>query len=189
MSLSPLRERLLAVLCDGRGSDGALGALALARSIPAGSFVRSLRAGGREGARALLDPSYKPAAFDRAVSIDWLSSTDALDASNELDALAQRDVRVRLSTGYLQGTAHERYLRLLVGETAAEAAARADERAVEDAEQQRLALCCGPLVAGAGLTIDVVLVTRDGESLVSEIGDGRLICATTYRLSLSIPAA
>lgn len=189
ISLKPLRERIYAVLCEGRGADGSLGALAEARSIESGTYARSTRVQGFEGARALRDPSYPLKDFDRAVAVEWDSTEDEAGAPNERDGAALRVLSLRLTVGYMLGTGQARRARVQSPETQVEAVAQADERALEDADEMRLALALSDLVGGDGLSPSIVgALTRVGPSVNRLLPTGdRLVCESRYELTIEYP--
>lgn len=186
VSLTPVRERLYAVLCDGRGQDGSLGSLAQLRSVAAGRYVRSKRLQNVEGARALRDPSYPLKDFDRAAAVEWSSTANEPDASNPRDGYALRVLGLSLTVGYVVGAGMTRSARVVAPETQAWAAEHADQRAIEDADEMALALALPDLVGGNGLAPSIVgALTRVGPSVVRVLPSGdRMICESRYELTI-----
>jgi len=183
--LAQPEARLRAILLEGRGANGALGAVALARSIPAAYFVASARYLGSEGASTLRDPSYKVNGFDRAVALEWDAVEDAREQQSERDARHLRTLSLRVTAGYLQGAAHARFARVTAPETAAVAVASAPRRALEDAEVMRAALCCPELYSGG--TVPLVLdVRREGPVTIEAVSGDRLLSTATYRVLVEV---
>lgn len=169
-----LETRILDVVCRGRGTDGSLGSDAEARAIDAGRF-RVASAG-----ISLRDPSYTPAAFDRAVSLDWESITDDPEFANDLDSSALRIVRVVLLTGVVYGPDLAAYAHVSGNEVAATVVEQARRRALQDAERIRLALGFGGLVKGSTDPV-IVGIEREGPTTLEDIGQGRVVSSTPYR--------
>lgn len=178
--LDAVEDRLHAVLCSGRGSDGALGTDAQARAVPAGHFRRP------QTDASVRDPQYPPEELDRAVSIEWLSIEDTNEVHNEYDSAAIRTVRCNVLVGYvaapaLSGLAHE-----LGGETEAGAVAHWRRRALGDAERIKRALCFLGL-AGGTLSdgVEWVGCTRDGATTLEDLGEGRALSSSPYVLTIA----
>ena len=174
-----LRDRILAIVVDGRGADGALGPEATARSIPVGRFRRAL-----DGA-PLRDPSYPSSHFDRAVRLDWLGDADdaAGGINNPLDSPQHAEARVSLTHAVLYGTALSASLSLAGAEVAASSVLQAQERALNDALRIRRALAHPDLLRG-GATLDPVPLAcvREGGTSLDDLGEGRMLCVTVYTL-------
>jgi len=182
--LDEIERRIADVLCEGRGSDGSLGADAQTRSIPAGRFRWSATGVSQR------DPLIPAAERDRTISLDWESVSDSEADANELDGEAIRTVRLTLLVGYVDGPGQAEYVHPIDGtaETRALAAANARRRALSDAERIRRALCW-PDLYGSDTAPSIVLCAREGASAIEPLTNGVLLCATTYRLVVAVPMA
>jgi hypothetical protein len=172
-----LQDRLYAIMCDARGGNGALGADALAKHIPATRFRRAL-----DGA-PLRDPTYPPDAFDRAVYIDWLSDADDGEIHNPLDGPHFCVARISIANGVVVGTALAPFVATVGTESAATSVLHASARALNDALRISRALACPDLLRG-GTALDPVPLAcvRDGGTTIEDMGDGRRLAVTTYSL-------
>lgn len=171
-----LRDRLLAIVVDARGADGSLGADALAKHIPAGRFRRA-----HQGA-PLRDAAYPAGAFDRAVRVDWLSEADD-GANNPLDDPHFYAARVSVTHAVVYGAALPAAVSPAAGETRATVALQPQERALMDARRIRRALGCPDLLRASGDTDPVPLsCVREGDTILEDLGNGRMLAVTAYTL-------
>lgn len=174
-----LRDRIGAVVVDGRGADGSLGAEAQARAIPVGRFRRAA-----ENA-PLRDASYPPEAFDRAVQLDWLDDGDLEGVNNPLNLNQLLTARLSITHGVVYGPALASWAMLLAGEVAADAVRGAKERALNDAERIKIALHWGNGLLRDGTETDPVPVAcvRTGATSLVDLGNGRLVVTSIYELT------
>lgn len=181
--LDDVVDRIHAVLCQGRGADGALGTDAQARSIAAGQFRRP------SNDLTLRDPQYPGGDFDTAACILWDSSQDEPDVDNELDPNALTTERFTLLVGYLYGAGLEGLMRTRGSESAATAAANWRRRAIGDARRIKQALCFTGLSGGAlSSGVSIVGMQREGATTLEELPDaGRAISVTVYQAKLLTP--
>lgn len=182
---SVLESRLNAILFSARGADGSLGADATARSIPADRFRPAA------SNAPLRDPAYPREQFDRAVRLEWMGVEDAEGDDNELDSVMLRTARLSLQVGYVQGAdAGIRPFAVLAGsETAAAVTVAARARALSDAERIRRALALSDLFAYGGLDPVPLSCDREGSASIEDLNDGRVVCATVYRVLYQASAA
>lgn len=179
-----VRARVLAVVCEGLGADGALGPDALARSIPADEFHPA----GRD--TPLRGNSYAAEDFDRAVQVRWLSILDEPEESNELDPNALRIARFEVLVGYLTASVLAPQAQLLGSEAMEDAVAEWTDRAIDDAERIKRALCFAQLSCGALATARLVGFAREGSTVTDDsVGEGRGLAITTYRVTLGYTLA
>ncbi|MDB4930533.1 MAG: hypothetical protein JWM10_3017 [Myxococcaceae bacterium] len=173
-----LRERVLAVLVDGRGADGALGAEPQARAIAVGRFRRAAKNA------PLRDPSYPAEAFDRAVQLDWLDDGDADGVQNSLDLTQYVTARFSLTHGVVYGPALAGWAMLYGTEVAADAVVGAKERAFNDAERMKVPLhyLNGLLRDGTETDPIPVACVRQGATSTVDLGGGRLLATSIYEL-------
>jgi len=168
--------RLVAILTQGRGTDGSLGAEAQTCSIPADRFRLAL------ANAPLRDPSYDRAAFDRAVRLEYLSIEDADGPDNELDSVQMRALYVSIQAGYIEGADSVGSFAKLIGSETTAVAQTARVRALSDAERIRKAVT-SPFLFPYDSTDPVLLsCDRQGRTEVEDLGDGRVIAATVYRV-------
>lgn len=177
---SVLEGRLWAILTQARGADGSLGADALARSLPLDRF----RAAASNA--SLRDPAYPREQIDRAIRLEWASVRDDNgNPSNPFNGPQLRVARLTLLVGYVQGAdvAVRPFASLAGSETAASVTVNARSRALDDAERIYRALSFIPLLTGAP-TLDPVPLScfRESESVIEDLGDGRLLSSTVYRM-------
>lgn len=184
-AFDPVKARLVAVVCGGRGADGSLGVDAQARSIPAGRFRKGLRN------TPLRDPGYPKAGFDRATRWTWVDDGDEQDPNYEGDSPERHVTRVRLEVGYLTAKGDEHVVKLAggTGETAAGALADPEARAMTDARRIKRALAWHELVQGGGLDPDIRGVHREGATTTEDLGGGRLVSTTVFVLLLRLDPA
>lgn len=174
-----IRERLLSVICGGRGTDGSLGTDAQDRSITSGHFRDATRDTSLRG------PTYPASEFDRAVQLRWLAVLDEPEESNELDPTQLRRARIEVMVGYLAASLLEQHVNLLGIEERSEAIAQWTDRAVNDAERVKRALCFSQLSCGALTTVRLIGIAREGSTVTEDLSDGRGLSLTTYRILFS----
>lgn len=174
-----IRERLLAVICEGRGSDGAQGTDAQARAIASGQF----RDAGRD--TSLRGPTFPASEFDRAVQLRWIAVLDEPEESNELDPNQLRQARIEVLVGYLTASLLEQHASLLGTEETAAAIAQWTDRAINDGERIKRALCFAQLSCGALATVQLIGIAREGSTVAEDLPDGRGLSVTTYKILFS----
>lgn len=178
-----VEDRIHAVLCQGRGASG-MSSDAAARSVTSGHFRRP------QTDASVRDPAYPAEEFDRAVQIEWLAVGDVNEASNEYDGVAIRVARCNLLVGYFAAPALSGLARIIGSETAAGAVTHWRRRALGDAERIKRALCFAEIAAGTlASTVEWVGCTRDGETTLEDIGEGRALSITPLRITLAYPLA
>jgi hypothetical protein len=178
-----VEDRVHAVVCQGRGTSG-MSAEALARAITTAQFRRPTTDA------SVRDPAYPAEEFDRAVQIEWLAVGDVNEASNEYDGTAIRVARCNVLVGYFAAPALSALARILGSETAAGAVTHWRRRALGDAERIKRALCFAEIAAGSlASTVEWIGCTRDGETTLEELGEGRALSITPLRITLSYPLA
>ena len=178
-----IESRIHAVLCTGRGTSGMSGDAA-ARAITAAQFRRPTTDA------SVRDPAYPAEEFDRAVQIEWLAVGDVNEASNEYDGTAIRVARCNILVGYFAAPALSGLARVLGSETASGAVTHWRRRALGDADRIKRALCFAEIAAGTlASTVEWIGCTRDGETTLEEIGEGRALSITTYRINFAYPLA
>ena len=168
-----LEDRIHAVVCQGRGIDGSLGADAQSRAITAAYLRRP------QTDASVRDVAVPAEEFDRSVSIEWLAVGDEPEVANEYDTPQIVSLRCNLLVGYVAATALSGFAHIHGSETAANAVAHWRRRALGDAQRVKHALCFLALSGGA-LTggVEWIACRRDGTSTLEELGDGRALCAT-----------
>lgn len=174
----PLRQRIVDVVCNGRGADGSLGSDALNKSIPLGRFRASV------DRAPLSDPTYPSSMFDRAVYVDWISDEDDEVVNNPLDSAHFMLAHLSVSHGVYYGTATSAFVTLASGtEVKATVALTPKERGLNDALRIKRALGCPDLLRG-GTVIDPLPLScvREGLTTLQDLGNGRLIVVTNYSL-------
>ena len=178
-----VEDRVHAVVCTGRGTSG-MSSDAAARAITTAQFRRPTTDA------SVRDPAYPAEEFDRAVQIEWLAVGDVNDVSNEYDGTAIRTARCNLLVGYFAAPALSALARILGSETAAGAVTHWRRRALGDAERIKRALCFAEIASGTlSSTVEWVGCTRDGETTLEELGEGRALSITPLRITLAYPLA
>lgn len=173
--LSEVESRIRAVLFEGRGTDGSLGADAQARSIAAGVFRPAAEAS------PLTDPAYPGEQFDRAVSLRFTAVVD--DTTNNPYSSPQWErVTMNVNVGYQYGAASTAFVDPQGAETQAVQKFRPDRRGINDSRRIKQALEFNDL---RGLDTDPIMVrcertTGDG----ADLGGGRYVMTTTFDLVL-----
>lgn len=171
--LTAVVTRLDAILKGGRGADGSLGPLALARSIP---LDRYRKAADNVSMR---DLGYPVAHFDRAYRIEWGSLADTEEEGNVRADTILQTLACRVLLGHLYGDAHAAMLRKIGSEVEATIARESTERAVGDTVRVLRALRCSELW-GIDTSPVIVDVKMNGGTDVEDLGD---------RLLTTIPLA
>lgn len=169
--------RLVAILTQGRGADGSLGSEAQLCSIPADRFRLALLNA------PLRDPNYDRAQFDRAIRLEYLSEEDAEGSDNELDAIQLRYLRVSIQVGYVQGAdGLSAFVKAVGSENPNTVPQSARLRALGDAERIRKAVT-SPFLFPYDSSDPVLLsCDREGRTEIEDLGDGRLLSATVFRV-------
>jgi len=176
--LTPIETRLDAILKGGRGADGALGADALARSIPADRYRRST-----DGA-SLRDFAYPINGFDRAYSYEWGAIEPAEENANQACSRMLVRVSLELLLGHLYGAEHARMIRTVGSEVAATVALRPRVRLVGDVLRISRALCLGTLF-GNDTDPVIVNVMPAGATSTEDLGD-RLLTTVPFSVVLNV---
>ena len=179
--LDGLMSRIDAILAEGRGADGSITPEAQVRAIPAGAFRPT-----PQGA-PLTDARVTSEAWDRAYSM-WALSIGVGPYDNRTRQSSQfREVRVALDVGYLYGDAAA-FVHAWPGSTESPATVvyQVTQRAIGDAERISRALCFQDLYQDASDDPVIVSIARDGDSVVTDLGAGRLTCRTIYRVTLEL---
>ena len=173
--------RVDAILSQGRGADGALGAQAQVRSIPAGVFRPP------PNNAPLGDATLGTESYDRAYRREELSIEDDPYANNTLSSSQLRVMRVALDVGYVYGEAST-FIRTWPGTTESASAVvwEARQRAISDAERIKRALCFQPLYQAAGDDPAIVVITRSGATEINDLGAGRLVARTVFSVTLQL---
>lgn len=180
--LDDVIDRIHAVVCQGRGTDGSLGSDSQTRSIAAAQFRRPANDA------SLRDPQYPGGDFDTAVNIEWNGAKDEPEVSNELDPSALTIERFTLLVGYLYGASSSGLIKTRGSEVAATCAANWRRRAMNDAKRIKQALCWHGLVSGdLSNGVRLIGIRRQGESTPEDIGEGRGLSVTTYEITLNAP--
>jgi hypothetical protein len=175
--LDAASTRLVAILTQGRGADGSLGAEAQTCSIPADRFRLS------QSNAPLRDGSQNRGALDRAIRLEWSSIEDAGAPDNELDSVQLRWLHLSLQVAYVQAQGDVAAFAKTIGsETAAAVIQDARKRALSDAERIRKAVT-SPFLFPYGSTDPVLLsCDREAPTTLEDLGDGIVIATTPYRV-------
>lgn len=175
LELTPVYARLIAILCQGRGAAGELGADATPRAIPAGYF--------RHTRGPLDDPATPAAIFDRGLHVRWTSNRDGLGPNSSRYTMEDQVYGFDLCVGYLVGDAQTLAVhKITVTESATDAVQLARQRALSDARRMKRALAFTELTTGvldaAGTAI--IDVRQEGDVRFESTGAGRLICVQPF---------
>lgn len=179
--LSGLMSRVVAIVAQGRGSNGALGAEAQVRSIPAGAFRTTPNGAPMTETRITTE------AWDRAFSM-WALSIGVGSYDNRTRQSSQfREVRLAVDVGYVYGE-NSAFVHVWPGstESAATVVYQVTQRAIGNAERISRALCFIDLYQDISDDPIIVAISRDGDSVVTDLGAGRLLCRTIYRVTLEL---
>lgn len=176
--LDALEDRIVAVLCEGRGTNGSLGTDAQSRAITAAVLRRPATD------VSVRDTAVPAEEFDRFVSIEWLGVGDTQEVSNEYDTPQLITLRCNVLVGYAAATSLSGFAHIHGSETAANAVAHWRRRALGDAQRIKHALCFLAL-AGGTLSdgVEWVGAVRDGDSVIEDLGEGRALCATPLKIT------
>jgi hypothetical protein len=172
-----LEARLYDIMVNGRGVNGALGADALAKSIPVGRF-RAARFNA-----PLRDTTYPSVDFDRAVFVEWLADADDPTINNPIDNPQHREARVAVCNAVTYGTAVTDFLVLAGTEVAATVIDQPRQRALNDSARIQRALGNPDLLRG-GTPLDPapLACVREGGTTLEDLGSGRMLATTVYAL-------
>lgn len=179
--LTGLRSRIDAILSEGRGVDGSLGAQAQIRAIPAGAFR------GTPDNCPLTDAQLGAESVDRAYAVTFLSSSDDPLTNRVLSSAQVRTVVVVLDVGYVYGQLAA-FVHPWPGstESASTVVWQASQRAISDAERIKRALCFFGLYQHSGDDPAIVSIARNGASQVVDLGAGRLSCRTLFDVMIQL---
>lgn len=177
--LDTAETRLVAVLEGERGKTG-LGSLAAAKYIPAGWLRRS---GNRA---ALRDPEYPIGEYDCAYELEWLASEDLPEPSNPFDGQLLRTVRLRINVGHLYGKGSSTFVDTGASETGSTAVLNARKRAIVFAEAVYGALSVPDIWQDYSADPALVDCVREGPTVIEDLGGGRLLSATVFKLLLCL---
>jgi hypothetical protein len=173
-----LQQRLLDILLNGRGVDGALGAAAQARAVAVGHFRAEFQQA------PLGDAAYPKERFDRALRVQWLAETDEASNRNALDLEQILSARVTVSHGVIYGEASGRFFYPLGVEDPAAALLTPQQRALADARLVRRALEWPDLLRDGTETDPVPIgCEREGGTNLQELGGGKLLASSVYLLT------
>lgn len=177
--LATFVTRTDAILGQGRGADGSLGAGAQLRSIPAGVFRPT------PNNAPLSDDRIGTESFDRAYRREVIDIGSGPYARNTLASSQLRQARIAFEVGYVYGQAAD-FVRLWPGttESAPTAVWEARERALSDAERIDRALTFAGLYQESGDDPAIVYIDRVGTTDLLDLGAGRLIARTVYTVTL-----
>lgn len=177
--LATFVTRTDAILGQGRGADGSLGAGAQLRSIPAGVFRPT------PNNAPLTDERIGSESIDRAYRREVMSIGSGPYARNTLASSQLRQARIAFDVGYIYGQATD-FVRLWPGttESASTSVWEARERALSDAERIERALTFAGLYQESGDDPAIVYIMRDGDTNLLDLGAGRLIARTVYVVTL-----
>lgn len=173
---SQVESRFHALLAEGRGADGALGAAAQARAIPAGTFRRVA-----DGA-PLDDPSTPGELVDGSYTLRFTEAADDPEPQNPFDGVVIERVTMVVTVGYAQGAAASAFVHERGAESAATEVRRPDRRALSDGRRIKLALEYPPL-RGVDTDPSIRACVRIGTAF-REAAGGRSFGVTTFRLLL-----
>lgn len=175
--LTPIEDRIDAILSGGRGRDGTLGVDAQARAIEAGVFRRS-----KDGA-SLRDPSYPLNQFDRAYTIEWGEQQPNEATYNQYASRSLVRLRLTLLIGHVYGARHAEFVRTIGGEDAGFAALRPRVRSNSDVHAMRRALCFGVLF-GNDTEPTIANVLQTEPTAIEDAGD-RLLTSVPFVVVLN----
>lgn len=172
-----LEGRLYDIMVNGRGANGALGADALAKSIPVGRFRQA-----RMNA-PLRDATYPSVDFDRAVFVEWLADADDPTINNPIDSPQHREARVAICNAVTYGNAVTDFLVLTGSEVASTVIDQPRQRALNDSARIQRALGNPDLLRGGTLLDPAPLAcVREGGTTIEDLGGGRMLATTVYAL-------
>lgn len=177
--LSTFVARTDAILAQGRGADGSLGAGAQLRSIPSGVFRPT------PNNAPLTDDRLGSESVDRAYRREVMDIGSGPYARNTLASSQLRLARIAFEVGYVYGQASA-FVRVWPGttESASTSVWEARERAISDAERIERAMTFAGLYQESGDDPMIVYLMRDGTTDLLDLGAGRLIARTVYVVTL-----
>lgn len=173
---TPIENRLQAILADGRGVDGSLGAEAQARAIVAGTFRRP------SDNSDLADPNQPPETFDRGFVIRFRNIMSEPGTANPYNMPQFHRVDVAVSVGYLYSAGVANAVNPKGTETANGAAVRPDRRALSDGRRIERAIRFGPLRGSD--TNPSMIAAFDFATAWQDLGGGRSLGVTTFTLQV-----
>ena len=175
--LAQIVTRFDAILAGGRGADGALGTLALDRSIAADRYRTSANN------FSMRDPAHPVSQYDRAYRLEWGGMGDTEEVANVRASSMLETVECKVLIGHLYGDAHAAFVRKIGSEVAATIVRQATERASGDVLRILRALRCGELWGNDTdpVIADVRMTTRTS---VEDFGD-RLLSTISLDVVLS----
>lgn len=177
--LTPVYERLVAVLAQGRGTSGSISADATPRAIPSGYF-RHTRA-------PLTDVGLSASAFDRGLSLRWVASRDGIPPNSPLYDYEEQEFGVEVCVGYLVGDAQAKAVhKLTASESKTDGAQLARMRALSDARMIERALGYYELTTGAldAAGTAIIDVFRAGDVRFEDTAEGRLLCVQPFAVKV-----
>lgn len=182
-ALAAADARFAAILCDGRGRDGSLGADAALRAIAAKTFRRVYA--------PLTDAGLSDEFFSRGAYLYWPSVTS--EPRNTRDPEQEIAATIELAVGYVAGTATAAGDLTLTAPDSTEVAATLARSptlyAQGDARRIHLAFEWRELFADASDVHPILDVTRTGAASVFAISPTRFVCSQTFAVRLWCTAA
>lgn len=176
------QARAVAILCEGRGADGSLGAQAQERAIALGTF-RRVRA-------PLTDSATADELFHRGVYLRW-PALFAQGPVNRRDPSVMETVRLEVSVGYVAGRAQQQrdLVHVAPDSTDDPEAFALDPSvyAIGDARRIRLALEWHELLFDDADTHKILDAQHEGDASVIELSPTRLVCSQTFAVRLWSP--
>ena len=125
---------------------------------------------------------------DRRYELEWADIADLDGVANDYQLPQYRTATLVLSVGYIYGPGAKDHARLLGNETAMGDAINARRRALGDAERIKRALVFPDIFLVPGSDPALFNIARDGASACEDLGDGRLLCVTRYRIEFQYQA-
>jgi hypothetical protein len=170
-----LRQRLVDIICNGRGADGALGADAQQKSIPLGTFRPAA------DRAPLTDPTYPASQFDSAFDVQWIAEDDDGATNNPLDSTQIVKATITIRNAVVYGTGVSGFVSPHGAEVRATVALQPQERALAMAARIRRAVENPDLLRG-GTALDPtpLACVREGQTTLQDLGAGRLLAVTYY---------
>ncbi len=175
--LDPVETRLVAILEGARGLSG-LGTTATERHIPVGRLRRSA------DAQSLRDPAYPIEQFDRAYELLWDEGGDGEHPENSVDPLTLRWLSLDLLVGHVYAVARDEFVAPGAGTTEVATASVRAVRLVAQSLAERIKRAVELPAIFVDATTDPRLVdcTRVGSTRIEDLGRGRLVSVTRYRV-------
>ena len=136
----------------------------------------------------MTDSSVHGSAFDRGYQIIWEDSEDELGPQNPLDGTVIQSHYFTLQGGIIYGKELPAMVAVAAGttEVAASAVITPRGRAMSDADRLMYALTFPEIYQGAGSGVTFVGCMRVGASSFVDLGAGRALHTTRYRVIISI---